>query len=186
MSPIRRSDSAFSSGHINRSSCVARLRRRRHSSHDPSQLVGAEGALRPPPRVPGLASHDRLARPSLGRPRWHADRRRHLEALCAAWVSAQPSRRVPASAAPRRVPHLACQWSTVWRQPVVPLGSGLRRELTAGGSRSDEGELELGVILESGDAHADETQRPRAVAERAVEQRAGQLADPRTVVGTGP
>ena len=44
-------------------------------------------------------------------------------------------------------------------------------------------ELELRVIGEPGDADADQPQRAGPVAERAVEQRAGELADPLAVVG---
>src|SRR5205823_13871826 len=52
-------------------------------------------------------------------------------------------------------------------------------------ARSREPELELRVLGEAGDADADEPQRPRPVAQRAVEEAARELADPLRVVGAG-
>ena len=49
--------------------------------------------------------------------------------------------------------------------------------------QTPDGERELDVVDEARDADADEPERSRAVAERAVEQAAGELADPAGVVG---
>ena len=60
----------------------------------------------------------------------------------------------------------------------------MKNLLTVGNDSDESRQRKLYVLLQAGEPHADQSEGAGSVAERAVEERAGKLADPAGIVGS--